>query len=622
MESLTYYKQKASQAIHARQLIEAEQWLRKARELSSSDADVWQLSVQVNGQLGELQTAATCCEHLLTLKPNDGTTWGFLGTTRLSAGRHHEAIEAFDRALTLSPETPMILINRGCALFQLDKFNESIDSLNRAIQLEPSNANAHFNLARTYKSQGKIAGAIQALKTALQYNPDLFEAHCSLGTLLYENGSLLECKQVWLHALGRHPNQIQYRLGLAKLYTVIGEYDSALEQYRKTQQIQPGNAQALCGQADVLEKNGNFEQAYDTIKTLLAGNIKDVTLADVFGRLCHRFDACEEAVQYFVEMLNEYSADEHLRDLHFSLGYVYDRIGRYDEAFLQFEQANKLCRHHCDMEEFRRRFCDQREYFSKEKILSLPHSSIQSERPIFIVGMPRSGTTLVEQIIASHPEAYGAGELPDIKHMISSMPSLCGEGASPFPQCMDHMDSNKMNRMAQAYLKSIEKCNKNCARIIDKMPHNFFNIGLICLLFPNAKIIHCIRNPADTCLSIFSKSFISLHAYGTDLRTLGQYYREYQQLMTHWHKVFPGRILDINYQDLISDQENYSRELLEYCELEWDDQCLEFYNSGRTVVTASYAQVRQPIYSSSIERWRNYEQHLQPLLQELGLNHS
>jgi hypothetical protein len=231
--------------------------------------------------------------------------------------------------------------------------------------------------------------------------------------------------------------------------------------------------------------------------------------------------------------------------------------------------------------------------------------------------MPRSGTTLVEQIIASHPKVYGAGELPEVKLMITSMPTLFESEAPAFPQCMAHMDSDKMNKMAQAYLNHLQEYNSDCARVIDKMPHNFLNVGLLCLLFPKARIIHCMREPADTCLSIFSKSFISLHAYGADLRSLGQYYREYQKLMAHWREVVPGRMFEINYEDLVSDQEYYSRALLEYCGLEWDNQCLEFYNSGRTVVTASYAQVRSPMYRDSIDRWRNYELHLQPLFQEL-----
>jgi hypothetical protein len=232
--------------------------------------------------------------------------------------------------------------------------------------------------------------------------------------------------------------------------------------------------------------------------------------------------------------------------------------------------------------------------------------------------MPRSGTTLVEQIVASHPGAYGAGELPDVKQMTSSMPSLWESEAPDYPHCLSYLDSEKMDRMAHAYLRRLGEYNSDCARVVDKMPHNFFHVGLLCLLFPRARIIHCMREPADSCLSIFSKPFISQHAYGTELRTLGRYYAEYLRLMAHWREVLPGRMYEIKYEDLVSDQEHYSRELIEYCGLDWDDRCLEFYNSRRPVVTASYAQVRQPIYSSSIGRWRHYERHLQPLLDELN----
>ncbi len=621
MKSLAYYKQKAAQAAGLGHLQEAEIWLQKARELSASDTDVWQLSVQVNGQLGELKTATICCEQLLSLNPDNGTAWSFLGTTKLAAGHHQEALEAFDRALHLSPNTPMMLINRGCALYLLNKIKESIDSFRKAIKLDPSNANAYFNLARACKSQGKIGDAIKELKTALKLSPDLVEAHTSLGTLLYENGSLIECERVWKNAISTDSNHIQYRLGLAKLYTVTGEYDHALEQYKIIRQLEPNNALALCGEADVLEKKGDFYKAYSTIKLLLAADTKDVLLADVFSRLCHHFDACEEAINYLTELLESNNVDEYLRDLHFSLGYVFDRIGRYDAAFSQFEKANQLCNHHCDMGEIRQRFSKLRRYFSRESIDRLPRSTTLSEKPVFIVGMPRSGTTLVEQIIASHQDAFGAGELPDVKLMINSMPSLCGAEALTFPECMQYMDSEKMNKMAVAYLNRLDQGNNNCTRVIDKMPHNFLNIGLLCLLFPKARIIHCMREPADTCLSIYSKSFINLHAYGTNLRTLGQYYQEYLKLMEHWRDVFPERIFEIKYEDLVSDQEYYSRALLKYCGLDWDDQCLEFYNSKRTVVTASYDQVRRPIYNTSVEKWRKYEKFIQPLLKELKPKH-
>jgi len=617
MKTSADYRQKAEQAVSAGELGEAEQYLKQARELFPSDSDIWQLSIQVNGRLGHLQTAIACCEHLLALNCEDVVAWGFLGTARLAAGRHQDAIEAFDRALELSPDTPMVLINRGCALFQLDKYTEALSSLNRAVQLDPLNVNAQFNLARVYKSQGRLTEAIDALKKTLKLDPGHVEAHTSLGDLLLQKGSLTECRQAWLNALSISPDQIRYRYGLAKFYSVNGEYDNAIEQYEIIRRIRPGDMLALCGQADVLEKKDCLDEAYEVVRKLLAANVQDVALADIFGRLCRRFNACDEAIRYHASLLGSKHTDEELSNLYYSLGRIYDCLGQYDEAFSQFEEANRLCRYRCDMEEKRRTFSDMRACFSRSNIRTLPGSRNLSQRPVFVLGMPRSGTTLVEQIIASHPDAYGAGELPDVKRITVSLPMLCGRGAPEYPHCMHLLDEEKMNRVASAYLDRLQEYNSECARVVDKMPHNFIHVGLLCLLFSHARIIHCAREPADTCFSIYSRPLISAHAYGTDLRTLGQYYCEYKRLMAHWREVFPGRMYEIRYEDLVSDQERYSRELIEYCGLEWDDRCLEFFNSKRTVITASYAQVRRPIYRSSIKRWRNYERHLQPLLQEL-----
>ena len=238
-------------------------------------------------------------------------------------------------------------------------------------------------------------------------------------------------------------------------------------------------------------------------------------------------------------------------------------------------------------------------------------------RPVFIVGMPRSGTSLTEQILASHPEVFGAGELNDINESIAKLPAMIRNN-NTYPGCIKDLNQEIADKLAQEYLTRLDSFSTEKKRITDKMPHNFVNLGLISLLFPEARIIHCLRDPRDTCLSLYFQDFGWIHPYATRLENLGNYYVQYKRLMKHWTSVLDTPILTIQYEDIISDQEHISRELVNFCGLDWHDDCLQFYASTRTVATASYDQVRQPIYKKSIGRWKNYEKHLDPLTMALG----
>ncbi len=237
--------------------------------------------------------------------------------------------------------------------------------------------------------------------------------------------------------------------------------------------------------------------------------------------------------------------------------------------------------------------------------------------PVFIVGMPRSGTTLVEQIISAHPAAYGAGELPDIIGLVRALPGFLRNNREPYPECVGELNENAEFALSERYLEKIRLSPGDPERVTDKMPHNFLHVGLIALLFPNARIIHCTRNPVDTCLSCYFQDFMGRHTYAYNLEDLGYYYGEYRRLMAHWREVLPMQFMDVNYEELTANAEANSRRIIEHVGLPWDERCLEFYKTGRNVATASYDQVRQPIYRKSVERWRNYEQHISPLLSSL-----
>jgi hypothetical protein len=231
--------------------------------------------------------------------------------------------------------------------------------------------------------------------------------------------------------------------------------------------------------------------------------------------------------------------------------------------------------------------------------------------------MPRSGTTLVEAILASHPQVHGAGELDDVFLMRQELHAASDAG-KPYPYCLESVSAQTLDQVAGRHLARLEALAPGAARVTDKMPQNFLNLGMIDLLFPGARVIHCARSPLDTCLSIYFQQFMQHHVYASDLENIGLYYREYRRLMHHWRAALRIPMIEVNYEDLTEHPEASIRRLLDFCGLPWDDRCLRHHETGRVAKTFSYSQVRQPIYQTSVARWKRYEKHLDPLIRTLG----
>jgi hypothetical protein len=306
--------------------------------------------------------------------------------------------------------------------------------------------------------------------------------------------------------------------------------------------------------------------------------------------------------------------------LHFALGKCYDDIGEYSKAFEHFEKGCKLKRSTLtySTEDQIQQINRIIKCFTNEKIDALRQSANHLAVPIFILGMPRSGTTLIEQIIASHPNVHGAGELIHLSQ-ITSRKINTPQGLFTYPENINHLKPEGLHAIADEYLACLQAYAPGASHITDKMPGNFVLIGLIHSLFPNAKIIHVERNPIDTCLSCYTKRFSHGQAFSFDLKELGFYYASYQHLMSHWRKVLPANSwLDICYEDVVMNLETEAKRLIAYCDLEWNSDCLTFYRTKRHVRTASYTQIRNPIYTSSVDRWRRFENELKPLIQALN----
>ncbi|HYQ71664.1 MAG TPA: sulfotransferase, partial [Gammaproteobacteria bacterium] len=336
-----------------------------------------------------------------------------------------------------------------------------------------------------------------------------------------------------------------------------------------------------------------------------------------FARICHHGGHCREAVHLLERIRRDMEATTgEPQDILFALGRLYDGLREYDKAFACYSRANRLKHALAGNADVLARATETYiNAWSRPFDAGLPRADVRLGQvtPVFIVGMPRSGTSLVEQILASHHAVHGAGELKDIGVLIQQLNEQAGSGLS-FPACLQLMGSERLNGFADAYLDKLASLGgAGCLVVTDKMPGNCWNLGLIWHLFPSARIIHCRRDPLDTCLSCFFTDFAEGHQFSYDLAELGGYYKQYRKVMRHWKEVIEVPMLENRYEDLVSNPEAATRRLVEYCGLDWDENCLAPHKTRRAVSTASFTQVREEIYTTSVGRWRHYEKYLGPL---------
>jgi len=439
--------------------------------------------------------------------------------------------------------------------------------------------------------------------------------------LLRDSGQLAEAKTACLAALEREPGDAEARRVLATVLQRQGELAEAESVVREAIELDPDFAKAHKKLGDVLSERGRLNEAAGAYRTAVRLRPGYVPPRFVLAHL-KRFERDDEDIEA-LEALYAGGSDLSENDLTlvcFALAKAYEDLGDDDRAFERLHEANR--RKHAtasfDLGAFERYLFRIGEVFEASLFARFAGSGSVSRTPVFIVGMPRSGTSLVEQILASHPAVHGAGELWDVTWLGAAVAALNAEQA-PYPDGVELLGPEEITHLAEAYLHRVQALAPGKARITDKAPQNFQFVGLIHLLFPEAAIVHCTRDPVDTCLSCYRLLFASSQMdFAYDLRELGRYHRAYARLMEHWRQVLPDwRMLELRYEDVVADVEPQARRLVEYCGLEWDEQCLSFQSTDRAVKTASFSQVRQPLYESSVGKWRRFEKHLGPLLAEL-----
>jgi tetratricopeptide (TPR) repeat protein len=506
------------------------------------------------------------------------------GFRALERGRLEEAEACFRRAVAEAPDRPEGYVGRGRVAEARGDGEAAVIHYGIVLSRWPERPESHEDLARMYLAQGYVINALGHLRRVAELRPADPEAHTALGAA----------------------------------YRALGALEPALACLDRALALDPDHLRAVAEKVAVLEGRGEHDAAWALLEPRIRGRATPPAIAYVYAGLSHRKGRTADAEALLEDLLawGRTSAPNRFL-LHHALAGLHARAGDPDRAFSHYAEVHRLRALAFDLDAHRAWVDRVLAAFDAARMARLPRASNLSRLPVFIVGMPRSGTTLTEQIVASHPEAAGAGELSDVMRMVDGLPR--GLGASvPWPDCAADLDRATLDRLAETYLATLRGRFPDALRVTDKMPQNFLHLGLIALLFPGARVVHCIRDPVDTCLSCYFQYFGVGHAYAGDLRTLGLYYREYERLMAHWKSVLDLPILDLRYEDLVAHQEEKSRELIDFVGLKWDDRCLRFHETRRDVATASHDQVRRPIYTDSVERWKPYEKHLGPLLDALG----
>lgn len=488
-------------------------------------------------------------------------------------------------------------------------YAEAVTHLEALVALKSNDASALNKLGAALIKVGRYVEAEDCFRKAIRRRADHPEAHGNLGAVYLARGLFLEAESALRCALKSKPAELAYRCNLGVTLISLGRLHEATEQFERVLRVAPRRVEALVGKGRVAAIEGRFEQAESLFNQAL--EVKP-TLADAWSALVGlRTMTSADAgwLERAEQMVAGAVTPEEEATLRFAMGKYCDDVRQFERAFKNYQRANELWKSLATgyQRAATTQFCDDLiRVYTREVCSEVTDGASTSMKPVFVVGMMRSGTSLVEQIIASHPKAAGAGELAFWNDQVGKHEALMR--AEPPGAALK-------NELAGKYLRLLEQHSADALRVVDKAPVNSDFLGIIHSVFPNARIIYMRRNPIDTCLSCYFQPLSPTLSYTMDLSDLAHRYREHQRLMDHWRAVLPeGTVLEVPYAELVSNQMEWTRKILDFVGLEWDQRCLDFHATQRAVVTASYWQVRQPIYNDSVQRWRHYRKFIGPLL--------
>jgi tetratricopeptide (TPR) repeat protein len=558
----------------------------------------------------------------IELEDNYAEAHNNLGNALRALGKLEDAIAEYERAIEIREAYPEAYNNMGTVFRDMQMLEQAEASYRRALAFRPNHLDALNNLAMVQVALKKNEDAVRFLGEALKFYPNNLQTLMNLARAHMANGANVMANRAVQLALKEHPDNVDALTLAGQVAHDLDHFDDSIAYFEKSLSANPNNIEALNYYGVALKSVGRLQDARNTfIKALevqprAIGTYSNLVDLEKFTADNPLFQTMKRIVE---RVKNPESAP--YMALHFALGKAYDDMGEYATAFHHYSVGARLKRatlayNEAEVAQF---FAETRRIFSKEFIERREFPGNPSTAPIFIVGMPRSGSTLTEQIISAHPKVFGAGEIKNLSYAIGAIrlkfPSL-----PKFPALAEAMKPNHFGTIAKNYLAAITRISNSAERVTDKLLTNFFFAGLIHMMFPNAKIVHTKRNPIDSCLSTWTKLFKDDMPHSYDLGELGRYHRRYQELMDHWREVLPAdAFLEVQYEDVVADPETNARRVIDFLELEWDPRCLKFHESDRPVKTASVSQVRKPIYKTSVERGRRYGDKLNPLIEALGL---
>lgn len=600
-------------------LAEGEQAARRAVARDAAYAGGWNNLGIILQESGKFKESHGCLERALKLQPNFAEAHNNLGNTckwlrLISRAEHH-----WQRALALKPDYAEPHSNLAKLLSEQEQYERAIEHGRRAIALKPNLAEAYINLAGVETAKQNYGEALRWLERLLTFAPAHAVGLAARAVALKRLDRVEEAMESAQRALRAAPERQETLNAYGAVQQEMGNIDAALAAYERAITLPgTGTEELLINRAVLLMEHGRTAEA-ERASVATVTTYPDSAIGWFNRASLKKFSADDPEIQTMHALLAQDGNTSQVarRFLHFALGKAYMDIGDADLAFKHLNEGNRLKRAGSDYDpDATSRWMEAvGNIFTPEFLQRLSGQGASSAQPVFVLGMPRSGTTLVEQILASHPSIHGAGELQYIQKIVTGIPDFLRTFGSVTPE--------QLRQLGQAYLDKVIPLAKGRPHIVDKMPVNFVYAGLIHLILPDARIIHCRRDPVDTCLSCYSKSFSVGQLFSYDQTELGRYYNDYQKIMEHWREVLPTtHFLEVDYESVIDDLEGQARRMLAFLGLEWDPACLTFYKTERPVRTASVNQVRQPVYSSSAGRWRKYGDQLQPLLAALDTSKS
>lgn len=583
---------------------------RRALEIRPGHADVAYNLGLAAARDGAFEEAHGLFARVVRRQPKNAEAVMNLGLACLKLGRTDEARKHLRKATVLAPDNPLAGLNYANVLLGLDRVDEAARVFETLAAADGDAPEIQFGLARCHEGRGEMDGAVEALQRALAPRPDYYEAHLELGRILRSLMRLQEAEAHCRRAVALAPAEEGPLFNLAETLMAIGRADEGFATFSRMLEIDPRSTKALCATAAHRQRLGAFDQARETIAAIKA--------IDPTNREAYRLQAMDgdfpfaaEDVAAIEAILADDAVDETAKArLGFVLAAFHDRAGDRDRAFATVMRANRAIERGVgydadglDANVARIETTFDAAFFDRHRALGTA-----SVKPVFVIGMPRSGTSLIEQILASHSMVEGAGELTHFNLMREALPGRVG-GDDGYPACVARLTAETADKLARGYLDFLDGVSSTARHVTDKMPENFWNVGLIHLLLPQARFVYCDRDPMDTCLSIYFQDFSEALPYACSLQRVAHYYGLHRRLMAHWRRIgMPIHVVD--YAALLDDPPGQVTAMLDFLELPWEDTCLSFHESAARVATASLWQVRQPLFRSSLGRWRNYAEHL------------